>query len=189
MLRYVSFLFLLKHLNGLQPPMRSQRVHRTQLRTQSPYGDIIASEFAVGDGGILFKDEIVGEGNSVSKGDELQVHYKGWFYEPGSYSGIKFDDSRQRDNKHGLFFEYDISPVIIGWKFGLKTMKEGGKRTILIPPALGYGDKDAHSNGRPSIPANSELRFEIELITVNNDPIRKFRRALYNFLFPYGPNL
>ena len=186
MFRPALFLFLLIKSNCLVP-------HTHRHRHSFPRGAtdvcIDTGGFAAGDGGIMFKDEIVGEGKSVSKGDELEVHYKGWFYAPGSDSGIKFDDSRQRDNKHGLLFEYDISPVINGWKFGLKTMKEGGKRTILIPPSLGYGDKAAHSNGRPSIPANSELRFEIELITVNNDPIRKFRRTLYNFLFPYGRNL
>ena len=179
MFRIALFLFLLIKSNCFVP-----HTHSFQRGTVCVCAD--TGGFASCDTGIMFKDEIVGKGKSVSKGDELEVHYKGWFYAPGSDSGIKFDDSRQRDNKHGLFFEYDISPVIIGWKFGLKTMKEGGKRTILIPPSLGYGDKAAHSNGRPSIPANSELRFEIELITVNNDPIRKIRRALYNCLFPYG---
>ena len=117
--RHIYFLFLLIKSNCLVPHR-----HRHSFPRDATDVCIDTGEFAVGDGGILFKDEIVGEGNSVSKGDELQVHYKGWFYEPGSDSGIKFDDSRQRDNKHGLFFKYDISPVIIGWKFGLKTILE-----------------------------------------------------------------
>merc|ERR1712078_606618 len=62
----------------------------------------------------------------------------------------------------------------------------GGKRSLIIPPTLGYGDVEVSSAGRPSIPPNSELRFELELVTVNNDIIRKMRRSLNDFLRPQG---
>jgi len=57
---------------------------------------------------------------------------------------------------------------------------------MIIPPSLGYGDKEVRAAGRPPIPANSELRFEMELITVNNDVIRKVRRGINDFLRPAG---
>ena len=65
-------------------------------------------------------------------------------------------------------------------------MKGGGKRTLVVPPALGYGDKEVRAAGRPPIPANSELRFDLELVNVNNDLIRKARRAVGDFLRPPG---
>merc|ERR1711924_123004 len=83
-------------------------------------------------------------------------------------------------------FELGIAPIIKGWSLGLETMKQGGKRSLIIPPTLGYGDVEVSSAGRPSIPPNSELRFELELVTVNNDIIRKMRRSLNDFLRPQG---
>jgi len=134
----------------------------------------------------LYKDDVVGTGPSPTVGDELEVHYAGWYYAPGSTEGVKFDDSRDRDANKGLMFELGIAPIIKGWSLGLETMKQGGKRSLIIPPTLGYGDVEVSSAGRPSIPPNSELRFELELVTVNNDIIRKMRRSLNDFLRPQG---
>ena len=100
--------------------------------------------------------------------------------------GVKFDDSRDRDATKGLMFELGVAPIIKGWSLGLETMKQGGKRSLIIPPALGYGDVEVSAAGRPSIPPNSELRFELELVVVNNDIIRKMRRSLNDFLRPQG---
>ena len=143
-------------------------------------------EFIKDEKGLLYKDTLIGTGDLPSYGDELEVHYKGWYYSPNTTIGIKFDDSKSRDKNKGLLFEYGKSPIIEGWKIGLKTMKEGGKRILILPPSLGYGNKAVKSIGRPSIPANSELRFEIELIVVNNNIIRKLRRNLYDFIRPNG---
>ena len=92
-----------------------------------------------------------------------------WYYSPNSTEGIKFDDSRDRDPKKGLIFDYGISPIIQGWNLGIKTMNQGGVRSIIIPPYLGYGNKTVHATGRPSIPGNSELVFELELLAVKNN--------------------
>ena len=113
---------------------------------------------------LKIKDDIVGIGKRPSHGDELEVHYRGWYYSPNSTEGIKFDDSRDRDPKKGLIFDYGISPIIQGWNLGIKTMNQGGVRSIIIPPYLGYGNKTVHATGRPSIPGNSELVFELELL-------------------------
>ena len=143
-------------------------------------------DFEKGPEGLLYKDDVVGTGPSPTVGDELEVHYAGWYYAPGSTEGVKFDDSRDRDANKGLMFELGIAPIIKGWSLGLETMKQGGKRSLIIPPTLGYGDVEVSSAGRPSIPPNSELRFELELVTVNNDIIRKMRRSLNDFLRPQG---
>ena len=143
-------------------------------------------DFEKGPEGLLYKDDVVGTGPSPTVGDELEVHYAGWYYAPGSTEGVKFDDSRDRDATKGLMFELGIAPIIKGWSLGLETMKEGGKRSMIVPPALGYGDKEVRAAGRPPIPANSELRFEMELVKVNNDMIRKMRRGINEFLRPKG---
>ena len=143
-------------------------------------------DFEKGPEGLLYKDDVVGTGPSPTVGDELEVHYAGWYYAPGSTEGVKFDDSRDRDANKGLMFELGIAPIIKGWSLGLETMKQGGKRSLIIPPALGYGDVEVSAAGRPSIPPNSELRFELELVVVNNDIIRKMRRSLNDFLRPQG---
>lgn len=144
------------------------------------------NNFIMGEKGFLYHDTVIGTGDSPSHGDELEVHYKGWYYSPNATMGIKFDDSKSRDKNRGLLFEYGKSPIIKGWELGLKTMKEGGKRILILPPSLGYGNQVVHSIGRPSIPSNSELRFEIELVVVNNDNIRKLRRNIYDFFRPSG---
>ncbi len=143
-------------------------------------------DFQRGQKGFLFRDERVGTGKSPSYGDILEVHYKGWYAAHNDTKLVQFDDSRWNDEKQGLKFEYGIAPIIKGWTLALKNMKEGGFRTIILPPNLGYGNYEAHSEGRPSIPPNSELRFDIELINVNDDFFRKIKTNLYNFLRPNG---
>ena len=143
-------------------------------------------DFQKGKKGFLFRDEIVGAGKSPSYGDLLEVHYKGWYVAHNDTKIIQFDDSRWNNEKQGLKFEYGIAPIILGWKLALKDMKEGGFRTIILPPELGYGKYDVHVTNRPSIPPNSELRFDIHLINVNDDFFRKVRTNLNKLLFPNG---
>jgi len=85
------------------------------------------------------------------------MHYTGWLYENG-VKGKKFDSSLDR----GKPFEFAIQTgqVIKGWDEGVATMKVGGKRTLILPPQLGYGARGAGG----AIPPNATLLFEVELL-------------------------
>lgn len=105
--------------------------------------------------GLKYIDLVVGEGPTPRKGQRVTVHYTGWLRD-----GTKFDSSHDRGSPFS--FKIGTGKVIDGWDEGVATMKVGGKRKLIIPPELGYG-----SRGSGSIPANSELIFEVELLGVD----------------------
>lgn len=109
--------------------------------------------------GLKYTDEVVGTGPSPSASQTVSVHYTGWLSDGGK-KGKKFDSSRDR----GQPFSFPIGQgrVIQGWDEGVATMKVGGKRTLIIPPALGYGQAGAGG----VIPANATLIFDVELLGV-----------------------
>ncbi|NVN86187.1 MAG: FKBP-type peptidyl-prolyl cis-trans isomerase [Rhodopseudomonas sp.] len=109
--------------------------------------------------GLKIEDSTVGTGVSPTKGQTCVMHYTGWLYENG-VKGKKFDSSVDRNEP----FEFPIGQgrVIAGWDEGVSTMKVGGKRTLIIPPALGYGARGAGG----VIPPNATLMFEVELLGV-----------------------
>ncbi|HEY7990500.1 MAG TPA: FKBP-type peptidyl-prolyl cis-trans isomerase [Stellaceae bacterium] len=109
--------------------------------------------------GLTITDTKVGEGASPRTGQTCVMHYTGWLYENGA-KGKKFDSSVDR----GQPFEFTIGvgQVIKGWDEGVATMKVGGKRTLIIPPALGYGARGAGG----VIPPNATLIFDVELLDV-----------------------
>ena len=108
--------------------------------------------------GLQYEDTKVGTGASPQKGQTCVMHYTGWLWENGA-KGKKFDSSVDR----GTPFEFPLGQgrVIKGWDEGVATMKVGGKRTLLIPPDLGYGSRGAAGG---VIPANATLLFEVELL-------------------------
>jgi peptidylprolyl isomerase len=109
--------------------------------------------------GLQIVDTKAGTGPSPQTGQTCVMHYTGWLYENGA-KGRKFDSSVDR----GQPFEFRIGTgqVIKGWDEGVATMKVGGKRTLIIPPALGYGARGAGG----VIPPNATLLFEVELLNV-----------------------
>ena len=109
--------------------------------------------------GLKIIDSKVGSGASPKTGQIVVVHYTGWLSENGA-KGKKFDSSVDR----GQPFEFPIGThrVIPGWDEGVATMKVGGKRTLIIPPELGYGARGAGS----VIPPNATLIFDVELIGI-----------------------
>ena len=109
--------------------------------------------------GLQIIDSKVGTGASPKTGQTCVMHYTGWLYENGA-KGKKFDSSVDR----GQPFEFPIGThrVIPGWDEGVATMKVGGKRTLIIPPQLGYGERGAGG----VIPPNATLIFDVELVEV-----------------------
>jgi len=110
--------------------------------------------------GLKIIDINVGTGATPKAGQTCVMHYTGWLYENGA-KGKKFDSSVDR----GKPFEFPIGAhqVIAGWDEGVATMKVGGKRTLIIPPELGYGARGA---GGGLIPPNATLLFDVELLAI-----------------------
>ena len=102
--------------------------------------------------GLKYIDIKVGNGAVPKTGQMVDVHYTGWFTD-----GKKFDSSKDRGAP--ISFPLGKGSVIKGWDEGLSTMKVGGVRKLIIPPAIAYG-----AAGRPGIPPNATLVFEVELI-------------------------
>ena len=109
--------------------------------------------------GLQIEDTKVGTGATPKTGQTCVMHYTGWLYENGA-KGKKFDSSVDR----GQPFDFPIGTgrVIKGWDEGVATMQVGGKRTLIIPPALAYGVRGAGG----VIPPNATLIFEVELLDV-----------------------
>ncbi len=109
--------------------------------------------------GLQIIDTLEGTGAAPATGQTCVMHYTGWLYQNGA-KGAKFDSSLDR----GQPFRFPIGTgrVIAGWDEGVASMKVGGKRTLIIPPELGYGARGAGG----VIPPNATLLFEVELLGV-----------------------
>ncbi len=105
-------------------------------------------------GGLQITDETVGTGAEATNGATLTMNYIGTLTD-----GTKFDSSYDRNQPFN--FTLGAGQVIPGWDQGIAGMKVGGKRKLIIPPSLGYGSQAAGS-----IPPNSTLIFEVELLDV-----------------------
>jgi FKBP-type peptidyl-prolyl cis-trans isomerase FkpA len=107
--------------------------------------------------GLQIIDTKVGTGPTPKPGQICVVHYTGWLYQDGQ-KGKKFDSSVDRNDP--LEFPVGQRKVIAGWDEGVASMKVGGKRTLIIPPELGYGARGAGG----VIPPNATLIFDVELL-------------------------
>ena len=106
--------------------------------------------------GLGYVDMVEGTGASPKTRDAVSVHYTGWLK-----SGQKFDSSVDRGQP--LVFPIGKGHVIKGWDEGVGTMRVGGKRKLVIPAHLGYGDRGAGG----VIPPGATLIFEVELLAIN----------------------
>ena len=125
------------------------------------------------------KNNIEGEGAEIVKHSKIKVHYIGKLED-----GTKFDSSYDRGEPFS--FQIGLRQVIEGWETGITGMKVGGKRTLIIPPELGYGQRGAGE----LIPPNSTLVFDIEIIDsqppsynlITTDEIQNLLKNNYKFI-------
>lgn len=134
-------------------------------KTNKLAGDEFRAEFAKQEGvkqtqsGLLYQVLTPAEGDSPKDTDTVQVHYKGTLTD-----GSQFDSSYDR----GEPATFPLNRVIPGWTEGVQLMQVGAKYKFVIPPELAYGEQDT-----PTIPANSTLVFEVELLKIDKDDAAK----------------
>lgn len=105
--------------------------------------------------GLQYMDMVVGDGAEAQPGQNVSVHYTGWLTD-----GSKFDSSVDRGTPFN--FLLGVGRVIQGWDQGVDGMRVGGKRVLVIPPELGYGDSGQGS----IIPPGATLIFQVELLEI-----------------------
>ena len=111
---------------------------------------------------LIKTDTKLGEGAEARTGQTVIVHYTGWLFDESApdNKGAKFDSSLDRNEP----FDFPLGGrrVIRGWDLGVAGMKEGGQRTLIIPPEMGYGTRGAGDD----IPPNATLVFDVKLLKV-----------------------
>jgi peptidylprolyl isomerase len=105
--------------------------------------------------GLGYVELVEGTGPQPKTGQSVRVHYTGWLE-----NGKKFDSSH--DRREPLVFPVGRGQVIKGWDEGVGSMRVGGKRKLIIPASLGYGDRGAGG----AIPPGATLIFEVELLGI-----------------------
>ena len=111
---------------------------------------------------LIITDVLAGDGATAEAGQNIVVHYTGWLYDPSKSDnkGSKFDSSVDRGQP--FVFPLGAGRVIQGWDQGFGGMQIGGKRVLIIPSEMGYGERGAGAD----IPPNAALLFEVELLSI-----------------------
>ncbi len=110
--------------------------------------------------GLKYTEDVVGTGAVAETGKKVTVNYTGWV-QRDNRKGNKFDSTRE-PGRQPFTFSLGAHQVIKGWDEGVAGIREGGTRTLIIPPDLAYGE---HGKG-PVIGPNATLIFEVQLVKV-----------------------
>lgn len=118
------------------------------------------AEIVVSPKALIVSDITVGKGATAVAGSTVTMHYTGWLYAPRApkLRGQKFDSSV---GAAPFTFKVGAGTVIKGWEEGVKGMKAGGKRQLIVPASMGFG-----KDGLGPVPTTANLLFEIELLDV-----------------------
>lgn len=149
-MKSLTSLFLLCSIALLSCKKEDSQAEKDEATITQYIADKGLSAKAVGNG-LYVVTEVEGTGDKPTLADDVTVFYKGYLTAGGVFDSTGTEPAT-----------FPLTAVIEGWQQGIPQFKEGGKGTILIPSALGYGSRQAGS-----IPANSVLIFDIELVAVN----------------------
>jgi len=132
------------------------------VRAQDRYVEFADALPAAVDRKTVAVDRVVGTGATAVRGQYVVVHYEGWVHDPAApdRKGLKFDSTLDRG--YALSVLVGINRMLTGLDRGILGMKVGGKRTLMVPPSLGYGSRLAYK----TVPPDSTLIFEVELLDV-----------------------
>lgn len=123
---------------------------------------LVAGDTVTTASGLKYIEVVAGQGATPTPGQLVKAHYTGWLT-----NGAKFDSSRDRGEP--IEFPIGRGNVIKGWDEGLSSMMVGGRRMLIIPPNLAYGDRG--TPGGP-IPPGATLVFDVELVSAANPPAK-----------------
>jgi FKBP-type peptidyl-prolyl cis-trans isomerase len=137
------------------PPPRATASGQPEELTYAPSLNVKLDSTEKRPSGLYVHDVVVGTGALADSMATAEVHYTGWLAD-----GTKFDSSR--DRQETFRFTVGIGQVIGGWDEGVRGMRVGGKRLLVVPPKLGYGDVGA----APTIPRMATLVFDVELVSL-----------------------
>ena len=151
--KYLSIILALT-LFACQKPSNKKQDTVENTNTETVQTSVVGQENTTASG-LKYIDEMIGTGSVPKTGDKVKVHYVGTLED-----GTKFDSSR--DRKKPFEFTLGVGQVIKGWDEAILDMNVGSKRTLIIPPDLGYGARGAGH----SIPPNATLIFEVELVDI-----------------------
>ncbi|MBC8255888.1 MAG: FKBP-type peptidyl-prolyl cis-trans isomerase [Candidatus Marinimicrobia bacterium] len=152
MYKYLSMILVITLISCNKPYSKEKEVVEEAQRTTK--SEPVVGEEITTESGLKYIDNVIGTGNLPKAGDKVKVHYTGTLED-----GTKFDSSEGRGP---LEFTLGVGRVIKGWDEGISTMKAGGKRKLIIPADLAYGERGAGK----LIPPGATLHFDVELVEV-----------------------